>query len=260
MNRIGLFAPAIAALVAACSTVPPPASPQLTSARAAYNHAARGPAPIDAPTQLRVAGDSLNRAQRANDIEDQYATDFAELARSRSQLADRDGRTVVATRDLDTAQRNLIAAQDAQLRDVSQRLGATEMQGGQAAVISAGLLFKTNSAELEPGVKKKLAQVADVLASDPKVNSVIVDGYTDDTGTPQVNEPLSEKRAAAVGIFLESHGISQDRITTRGFAAENPVTSNQSVEGRAMNRRVEIQVKRAGATPTQTSPTMQQPR
>jgi outer membrane protein OmpA-like peptidoglycan-associated protein len=257
MDRIRLFAPVIAALVAACETVPPPASPQLTAARRAYDHAAQGPASRDAPSALTVASESLTRAQQANDSQDDYATDFAELARSRAQLADRHGKAVVASRDLDRARNDLYVAQAEQLRSISNRLGAAEMQGGRVAVISAGLLFKTNSAELEPGVQKKLDQVGQTLGSDPKVNSMIIEGYTDDTGTPQINEPLSQRRAESVATYLESRGISRDRITTRGLSTENPVASNKTVEGRAMNRRVEIQVNAAAAPPSQ-SPTMQQ--
>ena len=84
MNRIRLFVPvvpAMAALLAACQTVPPPASPQLTAARQEYNHAAGGPAGWDAPSALSVASRSLTRAQQANDDKDKYATDYAELAR-----------------------------------------------------------------------------------------------------------------------------------------------------------------------------------
>jgi len=259
MNRIGLFAPAFAALVVACSSTPPPESPQLVAAHVEYNRAAKGPAVANAQSSLRIANESLNRAQRANNIQDEYATDFAELARSRAELADREGRTVVASRELSTAQRSLIAAQTAQLRAVSQRLGATELQGSgqQVAVISGGLLFKTNSAELQPGVKRQLDEVANVLASEPKVSSVIIDGYTDDTGAPHINDPLSEKRATAVAEYLESRGISRDRFATRGLSTGNPVASNKTVEGRAMNRRVEIQVN-AAAMPAPAAPALEQ--
>jgi outer membrane protein OmpA-like peptidoglycan-associated protein len=253
MNRIRLFVPvvpAMAALVAACETVPPPASPQLMAAREEYKHAARGPAGWDAPSALNVASASLTHAQKANDISDEYATDYAELARSRAELADRHGNAVVAARDLDRARNELLVAQTEQLRGISQRLGAAEMQGPQgqpAAVISAGLLFKTNSAELEPGVKRKLEHVAQILASNPQVNSVVVEGYTDDVGTPQLNESLSETRAESVSAYLETHGISRDRISTRALSSENPVASNKTSEGRAMNRRVEIRVNAAPA-------------
>jgi outer membrane protein OmpA-like peptidoglycan-associated protein len=259
MNRIVLIAPVMAAFAAACASTPPPASPQLRAARVEYSRAAQGPAATDAPHTLRVASDTLDRAQQANDNRDDYATDFAELARSRAELADGQGRTIVAARDVDKARNELVVAQAEQLRAVSRRLGAAEMQStrGQVAVISTGLLFKTNSAELEPGVKQKLGKVADVLASDPKVNSIVVEGYTDDTGTPQINGPLSDRRADSVATFLESHGIARDRITTHGLSTENPVASNKTAEGRAMNRRVEIEVNPA---PTPAAPTMQQPR
>ena len=261
MKRIYLIAPALGLLVAACS-YPPAASPQLKAARAEYQHAAQGPARDNAPDALHVAKKSLDRAQEANDVSDDRAIDFAELARSRAALADRQGGVVVATMDLDNARKDLVVAQADQLTAVSRRLGAAEMQGtqGKVAIISTGLLFKTNSADLESGVKEKLDKVSEILAADPQVNTILIEGYTDDTGTPEINNPLSEKRADSVASYLESRGISRDRIATRGLATENPVASNQTVEGRAMNRRVEIQINPASTPPPPKAPTMEQPK
>jgi outer membrane protein OmpA-like peptidoglycan-associated protein len=65
-------------------------------------------------------------------------------------------------------------------------------------------------------------------------------GHTDNNGSDAVNIPLSEKRAAAVKAYLESKGLKDDRIETRGFGSSKPVADNGTEAGRSRNRRVEI--------------------
>jgi peptidoglycan-binding protein ArfA len=65
-----------------------------------------------------------------------------------------------------------------------------------------------------------------------------VAGYTDDTGSDAANERLSEERADAVRAFLISAGVPADRLTARGYGAADPVASNTTPAGRALNRRV----------------------
>ena len=67
-----------------------------------------------------------------------------------------------------------------------------------------------------------------------------IEGYTDSTGNEPHNADLSEQRALAAGHFLEGQGIERSRLTGGGFAAANPVGSNDTTAGKADNRRVEI--------------------
>ena len=90
-----------------------------------------------------------------------------------------------------------------------------------------------------PNSRQKLSEVADVLKDQPDRN-IIVEGHTDSTGTPAKNDPLSLARAEEVKQFLVSRGVPAMRISARGFGASHPVASNDSPEGRANNRRVEI--------------------
>ncbi len=75
-----------------------------------------------------------------------------------------------------------------------------------------------------------------------KVNSVIIEGYTDDRGDAAFNQQLSEKRAEAVKAELVVNGANPDKITTVGYGEANPVADNNTRAGRAENRRVEIKV------------------
>jgi outer membrane protein OmpA-like peptidoglycan-associated protein len=72
--------------------------------------------------------------------------------------------------------------------------------------------------------------------------SVIVEGHTDDTGTHDYNQALSESRAQTVAGALEERGIASSRVTTKGFAYDRPAASNATPEGQAKNRRTEIVV------------------
>jgi len=99
--------------------------------------------------------------------------------------------------------------------------------------------FATNSANLNPKLYPALDQLATTLAQNP-TESVQVIGYTDSTGSDAINTPLSQNRAQSVATYLATHGVQPQRITTQGLGAQNPVASNDSAEGRAQNRRVEI--------------------
>jgi outer membrane protein OmpA-like peptidoglycan-associated protein len=72
---------------------------------------------------------------------------------------------------------------------------------------------------------------------------IVVEGYTDNVGTLDYNQQLSEARATSVGYALVARGVAQDRIRTKGNAFNNPVASNDTPEGRALNRRTEILVR-----------------
>jgi len=101
------------------------------------------------------------------------------------------------------------------------------------------VLFATSRYELRPDAKVALAKLAGVLLSYPGV-TLTVDGYTDSTGSDEFNQTLSDKRAEAVRTFLVAQGVSPDTITSQGFGSANPIASNDTAQGRQMNRRVDM--------------------
>lgn len=103
------------------------------------------------------------------------------------------------------------------------------------------VLFATGHYQLTPDAKMALAKMAGVLLAYPGLK-VEVDGYTDSTGSDEVNQTLSDKRAEAVRTFLVSQGVPPDSITSQGFGSANPVASNNTSQGRQMNRRVDMLV------------------
>jgi outer membrane protein OmpA-like peptidoglycan-associated protein len=103
------------------------------------------------------------------------------------------------------------------------------------------VLFDLNKATLRPGAKLRLAKVAGIILAYPDLR-LEIDGFTDNTGTPQYNQALSEKRAAAVQDFLVSQGVTSGNVNIKGFGQQNPVATNATAAGRQMNRRVELVV------------------
>lgn len=102
-----------------------------------------------------------------------------------------------------------------------------------------GIHFATDSAALAPDSKGTLAQMVELLKSRPDLKVYIV-GHTDNTGTLQHNLALSQRRADSVVKALEAQGVAASRLSAKGLASYAPVASNDSEQGRAQNRRVEL--------------------
>jgi OOP family OmpA-OmpF porin len=101
--------------------------------------------------------------------------------------------------------------------------------------------FDTGSAMLKPESMKQLEQLAAVLKAYPAV-AISVEGHTDNTGDAAVNKTLSAERAAAVEKALATLGVPDARITSTGYGPGKPIASNDTEDGRAQNRRVEVVV------------------
>jgi len=102
-----------------------------------------------------------------------------------------------------------------------------------------GVHFKTGSDELSAGAQRTLRGVATTLREHPRMR-VEVAGHTDNTGSDAINQQLSLSRARVATQFLVDLGISSKVLTTRGYAATQPVSTNDTQEGRSLNRRVEM--------------------
>jgi hypothetical protein len=102
-----------------------------------------------------------------------------------------------------------------------------------------GIYFDTDKDTLKPEGEATLMQIKKLLDSQPKLN-LGIEGHTDNVGQRPHNQTLSEARAASVVKWLVSHGVAASRLTPAGFADTKPVAPNDSAEGRAKNRRVEL--------------------
>jgi len=103
------------------------------------------------------------------------------------------------------------------------------------------ILFDLNSYALKPTSRDDLRRVADVLVKYPDTQ-LVVGGHTDNTGSDDYNQKLSDQRAYSVKDFLVESGVTRQRVEARGFGEGRPAASNDSAQGREQNRRVEIQI------------------
>ena len=106
-------------------------------------------------------------------------------------------------------------------------------------IVLRGVNFDFNKSTLQPAGKPILDEAAQILKDNPSVD-VQVQGYTDAIGSVPYNLKLSERRAMTVKDYLMSKGIASSRLTTKGFGKSDPVATNDTAEGRAQNRRVEL--------------------
>ncbi len=120
-----------------------------------------------------------------------------------------------------------------------------ETQGDSVIVSFAGeVMFDSGSRNLSPGALSRLDSVATTINRYPDAD-VIVKGHTDAQGSEATNLRLSEDRAAMVKNQLIAKGVAPQRVTAIGFGESVPLATNSTPEGRAMNRRVEIELRPA---------------
>lgn len=112
--------------------------------------------------------------------------------------------------------------------------------GDGARIVLRGVDFDTDSAELTAESLAVLAGVSNTLTSHPDLR-VMVAGHTDSDGEDAYNKDLSQRRAQSVVDYLAGRGVARDNLLARGFGDERPVASNETAEGKAENRRVELQ-------------------
>lgn len=140
---------------------------------------------------------------------------------------------------------------DSQRRDLEKNL-AQEIQAGQARVqklsdqvvlvtMTSQTAFDTDSSAIKPGFHSTLDKLADVVVRYGKTTLTVV-GHTDNVGSNDYNQKLSERRALSVAQFLESRRVNGMRLATAGRGERDPVAANASEAGRQANRRVEIYV------------------
>ncbi|GAB2799941.1 hypothetical protein GCM10027040_29300 [Halomonas shantousis] len=111
--------------------------------------------------------------------------------------------------------------------------------GCPADLVLRDVNFEFDSAQLTENAETILDRVAEKLVSNENVR-VRLEGHTDSIGSAAYNKELSQRRAESVKEYLASQGVSQDRMTAIGYGEEQPIATNETAEGRAENRRVEL--------------------
>jgi len=109
----------------------------------------------------------------------------------------------------------------------------------EGKIVTHGILFDTGSDKIKPESLPTLKNILAILEASPDLKFSI-EGHTDNQGNKAINQPLSERRAAAVKAWLEGKGIAADRLQSKGWGDSKPIDKNDTPEGRANNRRVEF--------------------
>jgi outer membrane protein OmpA-like peptidoglycan-associated protein len=133
---------------------------------------------------------------------------------------------------------------DKQAAELATIEGAkTERVGDEIRVtFENAILFDFDSSVLKVSSQAQLRKMSEIFAKYPDTD-IIISGHTDSRGSEDYNLKLSERRAQAVRDFLVDQGIDAGRLTVHGYGELRPVASNDTEEGRSLNRRVEIQIR-----------------
>jgi outer membrane protein OmpA-like peptidoglycan-associated protein len=182
----------------------------------------------------QIANEKILTAQARDDVEKGTAERQAVLTEARQLEAERNAQQARAA----TAQ-----AQSAEERAQSLERELADLKGkktDRGVVVTLGdVLFDTGKATLKPGAYSTIDRLATVLKEDT-TRKVLIEGHTDNVGSDEYNQELSERRAQAVQAALFERGVDASQISTIGKGETTPVASNDSPAGRQQNRRVEL--------------------
>lgn len=213
---------------------------------------ARARAAAEAQRAAEARAEAAQQAQQRQLAEQQQqqaeqARQQADLARQQAEAA-RQAALQQQQQAQAEAERAQLAAQQAEQQREAMRqrliqqlntvLQTRDTPKGLVATMP-DVLFAFNNANLKPDARERLAKVAGILLAYPDLK-LRVEGYTDNIGSDQYNQVLSEKRAANVRDYLVSQGVPLDNVTAQGFGMADPVAPNNTAKGRQQNRRVEL--------------------
>jgi outer membrane protein OmpA-like peptidoglycan-associated protein len=197
-------------------------------AAAAQAQGAQATAEADADRNRAAAAAADRQAQEAKSAQ---ATAEADSERNRAAAASSDLQAQQAIHDREELRAKLLQQFNLILetRDTARGL----------VVNMSDVLFDSGQYTLRPLAREKLAKISGIVLAYPTL-MLAVEGNTDSVGTEQFNQTLSEKRAESVRSFLTKEGVPEASTTAEGFGKTRPIASNDTVDGRQQNRRVEL--------------------
>jgi outer membrane protein OmpA-like peptidoglycan-associated protein len=203
--------------------------------------------------------DAAQRSAQASQRQSEASQRQSEASQRSAEAAQRESEA--SRLSAEAAQRQAaaerLAANDAQVNAQAARLQVQDAEGrsrlleaqlkdmeakktDRGMVITLGdVLFDTNKAQLKSGGIRNVQKLADFFKQYPQ-RKVMIEGFTDSTGTNRRNQELSDDRALSVRTALLGMGIGTERITSRGYGESYPVAGNDTAAGRQLNRRVEM--------------------
>lgn len=243
----------VTSVLAACSSTPPRIE-ELEVARAVVPQVEASPRAGVAATNVSEARKSLDRANKLEDSGGKVGDiQFeAQVAARNAQIANEKILAAQAREEIDkgTAERQAVLAdaRDAEARRAQQKANSLEQElaalkakkTDRGMVLTLGdVLFDTGKATLKPGAYATVDRLATVLNEAPD-RKVMIEGHTDSVGSEELNQALSERRAASVQTALLERGVRSDQVIAVGKGKNYPIASNEDAGGRQRNRRVEM--------------------
>ncbi|MCY7261881.1 OmpA family protein [Pseudomonas protegens] len=232
----------LALLIAGCAT--PAINSKLKEAHERFSTLQSNPlSNTMAPLETKDAFQALNKADAASNADrlDPAVDQLAYLANQKIAFAEQ---TILGRKAQADLQNISVETTQVQLEVRTQQLkalqamNAKQTERGQVITFS-DVLFDTGKAELKYGSRRNFEQLANFLIANPE-RKLRVEGFTDNVGSDEFNQRLSERRAASVAAALSQLGVDPGRILTQGYGEEYPIADNNSVGGRQLNRRVEV--------------------
>ncbi len=179
-----------------------------------------------------------NAEQQATEAQRTLAATWDNLSNARKEIAQ--GKAELASEK--AAREKAEASAAAALASLNKIAQVKEESRGVVITLDGQVLFVTGKAELLPIARDRLNQVAKSLKELDDDKLVSIEGFTDSRGADDMNMKLSQDRANAVKDYLISQGVKAEKLRSVGRGEANPVASNETPEGRANNRRVELVV------------------
>ncbi|MQA42528.1 OmpA family protein [Rugamonas aquatica] len=200
----------------------------------------------------RAEADIANAGRQRDEIRLEARTAEANQARMSADQAKSQANQAKADADAARAQADAAAnsARDEAAKNAALQQQLADLQAKQTdrgiVITLSDVLFNVDRAELSAEGMRTAQKLADVLMQEPQ-SAVLIEGFTDSTGTASHNLELSQRRAESVRNALIGMGVKSDKIATRGYGEAFPVASNGDAGSRQLNRRVEIVLSQNGA-------------
>lgn len=131
---------------------------------------------------------------------------------------------------------------DKQARELEQKVENAKVERigeGIKLTFDSGLLFGFDSYQISDATRKNLDNMAEVL-QDYDETDILIEGHTDNVGEEAYNQKLSVNRAEAVAAYLRQNSVKRNRLVTKGYGENQPITTNADASGQRLNRRVEV--------------------
>jgi outer membrane protein OmpA-like peptidoglycan-associated protein len=214
------------------------AAADAAAAKAKAQADAQAAAEAKRQAELTAAKEAQMNAEAAAAAAQAQAEAQAAKAKADAEAAALAAKAQTAREEAARAQAATAALRAQLLQQLNEVLQTTDTPRG-LVVNMADVLFESGKFALSTDAQLKLAKLSGIIQAHPGLN-LAIEGYTDNTGTPEFNLKLSQQRSDAVRAFLISQGLAPDTISSTGMGQASPVADNATAAGRKQNRRVEI--------------------